>query len=194
MANHNAPAVQNVQLTTQSTGQVAYKFRADASWIKLSAITGSLSASAPATVNVAVDPVQLAAPGTYSGTVTILSGAAPPQFINVTATVRIDQSNVVASIAPNVVVQSGGQWSFQIRLQETAGAATHLTALKFNGADYTSSIPAWFGTSNIAANGGIMAPLSGSGLFPAGDQYFEFWGVDDASGQSWYRVATVTFR
>jgi len=23
---------------------------------------------------------------------------------------------------------------------------------------------------------------------------FEFWGVDEASGQPWYRVATVTFQ
>jgi hypothetical protein len=35
--------------------------------------------------------------------------------------------------------------------------------------------------------------LHGAGVFPQGDQYFEFWGVDEASGQSWYRVATVSF-
>lgn len=193
IANHAAPAAQNVQLTTQSTGQVTYKLRADASWIKLSAMTGNVSAKTPGTVSVSVDPAQLATAGQYSGTITILSGAAPPQFINVTATVRVDQSNVVASITPATVVQAGG-WSLQIRLLETAGSATHVTAMKFNGADYTSSIATWFGTNAIAANGAIVAPLSGQGLFPAGDQYFEFWGVDDASGQPWYRVATVTFR
>jgi hypothetical protein len=173
---------------------VVYKLRADASWIKLSGITGSLSAKTPATVTVSVDAAQLAQPGKYSSTVTILSGAAPPQFLQVTASVRVDQSNVVASITPNPVVQGGGQWSFQIRLAETAGASTRVTALKFNGADYSSKIAGWFGTDRIAASGAIVAPLHGTGVLPYGDQYFEFWGVDDASGQPWYRVATVTFQ
>jgi Viral BACON domain len=194
MANHAAPAAQTVQLVTQSTGQVAYKLRADASWIKLTAITGSLSAKAPATVSISLDPAQLSQPGDYSSTVTIFSGAAPPQFLRVTATVRVDQSNVVARITPNPVAQAGAQWSFQIRLADTAGASTRVTAMKFNGADYSSSIVNWFGTDRIPASGAIVAPLSGSGVFPHGDQYFEFWGVDDASGQSWYRVATVTFQ
>jgi hypothetical protein len=194
MVNHAAPAAQTVQLVTQSTGQVVYKLRADASWIKLSGITGSLSAKTPATVTVSVDAAQLVQPGQYSSTVTILSGAAPPQFLRVTASVRVDQSNVVASITPNPVVQGGGQWSFQIRLAETAGASTRITALKFDGAEYSSKIAGWFGTDRIAASGAIVAPLHGTGVFPHGDQYFEFWGVDDASGQPWYRVATVTFQ
>ena len=124
---------------------------------------------------------------------TILSGAAPPQFLRVTAVVRVDQSNVVASITPNPVVQNGAEWSFQIRLADTAGASTRVTALKFNGTDYSANIATWFGTDRIAASGAIVATLHGAGVFPHGDQYFEFWGVDEASGQSWYRVATVTF-
>ena len=92
------------------------------------------------------------------------------------------------------MVQAGAQWSFQIRLQETAGASTRVTALKFNGADESANIVSWFGTDRIPASGAIVAPLSGAGVFPHGDQYFEFWGVDEASGQPWYRVATVTFQ
>jgi hypothetical protein len=92
------------------------------------------------------------------------------------------------------VTQSGGQWSFQIRLAETAGAATRLTAVKVNGDDYTSSIKNWFGSDAIPANGTLTAPLHGTGLWPSGDQYFEFWGVDQASGQQWYRVTTVKFQ
>ena len=194
IANHAAPAAQTVQLVTQSTGQVVYKLRADASWIKLSGITGSLSAKTPAAVAVSVDTAQLAQPGQYSSTVAIFSGAAPPQFLRVTAAVRVDQSNVLASITPDTVAQGGGQWSFQIRLAETTGASTRVTALKFDGADYSSKIAGWFGTDRIAASGAIVAPLHGAGVFPHGDQYFEFWGVDDASGQPWYRVATVTFQ
>jgi hypothetical protein len=193
LANHTAPGAQAIQLVTQSTGQVVYKLRADASWIKLSGFTGSVSAKTPASVNVSIDPAQLMQSGQYSGTVTIFSGAASPQFLRVTAAVRADQSNVVAAITPNPVVQNGGEWSFQIRLADTAGAATRLTAVKFNGEDYSANIATWFGTDRIPASGAIVATLHGSGVFPHGDQYFEFWGVDEASGQSWYRVATVTF-
>ena len=194
VTNHAPASAQAVQLVTQSTGQVLYKLRADASWIKLTPVSGSLSAKTPATVTVSVDAAQLAQAGQYSSTVTILSGAAPPQYIQVTATVRVDQSNVVASITPNPVVQSGGQWSFQIHLAETGGASTRVTALKINGTTYSSNIVSWFGTDHIAASGAIVASLHGTGVFPHGDQYFEFWGADDASGQPWYRVVTVTFQ
>ena len=193
VANHAAPAGQTVQLTTQSASQAAFKLRADAPWISLSAAAGSLTAGHPAQITLSVDPAQLAQPGQYSGTVTILSGAAPPQFIDVTATAPVDQSNVVASISPNPVYQSGGQWSFTIRLAETAGAATRVTVLRLNGTDYSPYIASWFGTASIAANAAIEAPLNAAGL-PPGDQYFEFEGIDNASGQTWYRVATVTLR
>ena len=194
VANRTAPAGQSIRLTTQTSGQVPYRLRSDASWISTSVSSGTVSANASSPVTITIDPAQLAQPGQYQGTVTILSSSAAPQFINVTATVKADQSNVTATISPNPIEQTGGQWSFQIRLAETAGVATRLTALKFNGADYTSSVAGWFGTTSIQANGSITAPLTGAGLFPAGDQYFEFWGVDEASGTPWYRVATVTFR
>jgi hypothetical protein len=194
LSNHAAPAGQSVQLSTQSAGQMAFKLRADASWIKLSTTNGRVSANAPVQVTVSADTDQLQQPGQYSSTVTILSGAAAPQFINVTVNVALDQSNVMAAISPNPVTQSGGQWNLQVRLQETGGVATRVTQLKVNGADYSSSIQNWFGTDHLAANGAIVAPLQGSGVFANGDQYFEFWGIDDASGQHWYRVAVVTFQ
>ena len=110
------------------------------------------------------------------------------------AAVTVTSAPMAPTITPNPVVPSGGQWSFQIRLLETAGVATRVTGLKVNGSDYSTSINAWFGTSHIGANGAIVAPLHGTGVFPDGVQYFEFWGVDDASNQPWYRVTTVTFQ
>ena len=192
--NRVAPAGQTVQLTTQSTGQTTYKVRADASWIQLSSINGTVSSKTPANLTITPDLTKLLQPGTYTSTVTIFSGAAPLQYLTVIAVVAQDQSNVVATVTPSPVVQNGGQWSFEIKLAETAGVATHITAAKFNGADYTSSLAGWFGTVKMAANGSIVAPLTGTGRFPVGDQYFEFWGVDDASGQAWYRTAVVSFR
>src|SRR5262249_45314084 len=144
--------------------------------------------------NITVDPAQFNRPGQYTGTVTILSGTAPPQFINVTASVVQTESNVQVEIAPAVVTEADGFWSFRVRLAETAGASTTLTAIKVNGADYSASIREWFGTDAIGARGSIEAPLQVGGRFPAGVQYFEFSGVDDFSGKTWYRVATITFQ
>ncbi|HXA49299.1 MAG TPA: hypothetical protein VNV86_03295 [Candidatus Acidoferrum sp.] len=193
VTNHAASAPQAIRMTTQTAGQVPFELRADAPWISVSTVNGVVSASAPAPVTLTIDPAKLPQPGQYQGTVTILTGSAAPQFINVTATVKVDQSNLTASISPSPVVQNGGQWSFQVKLAETGGVSTRLTAVKFNGADYTANIANWFGSARIPANGSITAPLTGTGLFPAGDEYFEFWGVDD-SGTPWYRVATVTFK
>jgi hypothetical protein len=194
VANRTAPAAQVVRLTTQSTSQISYKLRADASWVRLSTMTGTLSANSPAQVSISIDPAQFDRPDTYSTTVTIFSGAAAPQFVNITATMTAAPSAVNVTITPNPVVQSGGQWSFMIRLEETGGAPTRVTALKLNTTDYSSSIKGWFGTDHIDAKGAIEAPLQGKGRFPSGTQYFEFWGIDDATGQHWYRVATIAFQ
>jgi hypothetical protein len=193
VTGRTAPAAQTFRLTTQSGGQITYKLRADAPWIQLSTITGNVSANAPATVTITIDPTQFDQPQQYAGTVTIFSGAAPPQFLNVAAAVSAPQSNVVESLTPNPVYQSGGQWSFKIRLAETAGVATTIAAMKINGTDYSTSIKGWFGTDHIAANGAIEAPIQAPGSLPGGIQFFEFWGTDDASGQHWYRVATVSW-
>ena len=189
VTNHAAAPSQTVQLTTGSADQAAYKLRADAGWILLPTASGTVSAGAPAKVAVAVDASQLTQPGEYDGTITILSGAAAPQYIDVTVQVQSIQSNVAVSISPNPVYQSGGQWSFTIGMTESGGAGTRITALKINGVDYSSAIASWFGANYLPANGSLAAPLSGSGPFVPGTQFFEFWGQDD-SGQAWYREAT----
>ena len=79
-----------------------------------------------------------------------------------------------------------------MRLAETGGVATRVAGMKINGTDYSSSVKTWFGTDRIAANGAIEAPLQAPGSFPAGIQFLEFWGTDEASGQTWYRVASVS--
>ena len=193
VVNKAAPAAQTVQLSSPTTGKVAFQVRPDALWIGVSAANGQISASSPVTLKISVDPTQLPQPGQYTNTVTILAGSAAPVFINVTVTVQASQSNVVAVVAPAVVTASNGSWSFQMQLTETGGVATSLTALKINGTDYSGNIVRWFGTNHLAALGTIQAPLQASGV-AVGPQFFEFWGVDDASGQTWYRVASATFQ
>ena len=191
--NAAAPPAQKVQLTTESTGKIAFKLRADAPWILVSPVSGTLSAGSPATVEIAIDPAKFDRSGRYSSTVTVLSGAAPPRFVNVTADASADRSNVKVSISPDPVYQTNGLWTLTIRLQDTGGAATRFTAFKLNGRDFSSGIAEWFGGDAIAAGGALQANLQSDAAFPAGDQYFEFWGVDTATGQPWYRSVAVSF-
>jgi hypothetical protein len=192
VVNQAAPAAQTVQLTSATPGRVAFQVRPDALWIGVSATSGQISAASPVALKISVDPTQLPQPGQYSSTVTILAGSAAPQFINVTVTVQAPQSNV-SVVAPATVFASNGVWGFQIQLTETAGAATSVTALKIDGTDYSAVIAPWFGTSHLAALGTIQASLKVSGV-PVGPHFFEFWGIDDTSGQTWYRVAETTFK
>ena len=146
-----------MQLVTQSTGQVTYKLRAD-SFLDpaFPASRAALSAKTPATVSISIDPAQLTQPGQYSSTVTILSGAAPPQFLRVTAGgACVDQSSVVAGITPNPVVQDGAEWSFQNPPgRYRAGAGNPGYRVEVQRCWITPPIIIkWFGTDRIAASG-----------------------------------------
>ncbi|MGE5323156.1 MAG: N,N-dimethylformamidase beta subunit family domain-containing protein, partial [Actinomycetota bacterium] len=79
-----APAAQPINVYNEGTGTLGWTASASASWIVLSAASGST----PATLSVSVNPIGLAA-GTYTGTVTVTpsGGATGPQTINVSLTV-----------------------------------------------------------------------------------------------------------
>jgi hypothetical protein len=187
-------AVQTVSLTTLDTSTVTFKLSPDAPWVHLSALTGSVSAATPFKVQISVDPRYFIASDTYTTTIAVQSGAAPPQFINVKVTMKIDTSNVVPSAIPNPVLQNGGKWTLKLHLDETNGAATQLTILKIDGVDYSSNIAGWFGTNRLAANGSLEGTISTGGLVTPVNKYFEFFGQDTASGTRWYRALTVTFK
>jgi hypothetical protein len=152
-----------------------------------------VSASSPAKIQVTVDPRYLIRSDSYTSTITILSGAAPPQYIDVRADMKIDTSNVSVSANPNPVPESGIIWQLTLHLQETNGAATKLTGMRIDGTDYSSNLATWFGDGGIGANGSIDATIHTSGLVTPVNKFFEFFGQDVASGQPWYRTLTVTF-
>jgi hypothetical protein len=184
---------QTVNLTTQATNPVTFGIRSDANWIKVSAPASTVSASQPTPLTITINPSMLNQAGTYAGTVTILSGAAPPQFINVNATIKMDISNVVASASPNPVQQgSDGYWSYTVQLKESAGVSTQLTRMRIDGRDYTSDIASWFGSTQLPAGGTLQAPLKANVFAVPDNQIFEIWGVDNASGKNWYRSLTVS--
>jgi len=172
---------------------VTFGIRSDANWIKVSAPASTVSASQPTPLTITINPSMLNQAGTYAGTVTILSGAAPPQFINVNATIKMDISNVVASASPNPVQQgSDGYWSYTVQLKESAGVSTQLTRMRIDGRDYTSDIASWFGSTQLPAGGTLQAPLKANVFAVPDNQIFEIWGVDNASGKNWYRSLTVS--
>jgi lysyl endopeptidase len=189
---------QTVALTTQSANAVGFKIRADAPWIKVSSVSGQISATSPAALAIAIDPKYFDRAGSFTSTITITSGAAGPQFINIRVDAAVQRSTVAISFTPDPVVEQppdsdGTRWVFAVKLQERSGVATRITGLKINGTDYSQFITEWFGTDRLDASGTLQATLRASGVFPRGDQYFEFTGQDENSTQSWFQAVTVQF-
>jgi hypothetical protein len=107
---------------------------------------------------------------------------------------KIDTSTVTVSAIPNPVSQNGTTWSLRLHLAESNGSPTRLTGLRIDGADYSEQIAAWFGSNRVAALGALDANINTSGLVTPVDKFFEFFGRDEGSGQTWYRTLTVTFK
>ncbi len=188
---------QTVQLTTGAASAVEFKARPDEPWIQVSASSQSVSTSAPVQLTVSVNAAYLSQAGPYIGTVTILSGAAPPQYINVRVDMATQLSKVVITANPNPVLPVAGAeglvWTVGLNLRETNGVATSLTGLRINGTDYSAQIAQWFGTAAVSADGSIDATLSTTGLTASTDEYFEFFGTDPGSGKTWYQELVVNF-
>lgn len=181
-----------VQLTTQSANPVNFSVRPDAPWIQVSNPATSTSASQPAPLTITINPKLLAQPKTYTGTVTILSGAAPPQYVNVRAEMTVDASNVSVSTDPNPVAQGAdGLWSYMLQLRENAGVNTRVTLLRIDGRDYSGQIVDWFGSDSLPGGGLLETSLKARVLIAPVTQTIEAGGIDEG-GRNWYRVFTVS--
>jgi hypothetical protein len=107
-------------------------------------------------------------------------------------------SVVVPSIEPSPVYQQapdadGYTWFYTVRVAETAGAPTTITAFSIDDYDLTGSISAWFGSNKLAAKGSLSAQLRSKDLGLPSDHVFAFAGVD-ASGQKWSKQVSASFR
>lgn len=82
------PATQHVTISNNGAGAMNWTATPSASWIQLSATSGTVVSSSPYALNINPNLADLA-PGTYTGTVTINSNnalAGSPQIVNVTLT------------------------------------------------------------------------------------------------------------
>jgi hypothetical protein len=86
---------------------------------------------------------------------------------------------IAVTFTPNPVTGSGGQWTYQVNLQETGGVGFTLTKMTINGGDVTGLIVPIFGTARIDANGTIRGTTSSSGGTPPLDYVWTVTGTDD---------------
>jgi uncharacterized protein (TIGR03437 family) len=116
---------------------------------------------------------------------------------SVTVTVPTTASAVIPSVVPDPVYQdasptNGCLFFFTIRLNEIAGVATTLTGFTFGATDYSSSIPAFFGSGSIPAYGTISDAFCASVATVPSTLTLGFNGVD-ASGKTWAQQIAVPF-
>jgi uncharacterized protein (TIGR03437 family) len=131
---------------------------------------------------------------TYSGSTVFLSSRATG---TVTVTVPTASSAVIPSVVPNPVYQQdpdsdGYAWFYTVRLAEVSGSATTLTGFSIAGTDHTAEIPAWFGSTSLAARATLTASIRSRGLTVPANRVLVFSGVD-SSGKAWSQQLTVPF-
>jgi subtilase family serine protease len=180
--------------TTSPTGSVSFTLGNNS--LGGAALSGS---GGTATASISIFGGKLPAPTNavqayYPGSLTFTSssGTATLSLGTPTAT-----SNVVPSVMPNPVYQqapdaNGDRFFFTIQLKETAGIATTLTGLSFNGVSYAASIVNFFGTATLPAHGTISATMKAQNMAVPTSVAMGFTGVD-ASGATWTQQIAVPF-
>ena len=188
---------QSLSLTTGSTAPIPYSLSASQPWITLGATTGNVSASSPASVVVGINLAYFTSSTNAQGTITVSSGTLAPVSVTVQASITLASSKVTISVSPNPVYQqapdsNGDAWRFTVKLTETAGVGTTLTAFKAGSSDLSSSIPTFFGTNRISAGGTVTANLGYKVLTVPSTVTFEADGTD-AGGRTWSSQIVVPF-
>ena len=120
----------------------------------------------------------------YSGS----SGFSASSGSAVVAVAAVVPSNVVATAAKTTNAQSG--FAVKIQLQETAGGATTLTGFTINGTNFTPTIAASFGGTQIAADGTLATTMNIQWTPLPATLVFVFNGVD-ASGRQWTQTVSL---
>jgi uncharacterized protein (TIGR03437 family) len=93
-AGGTVPAAQSIQITNSGTGTLAWSAKASASWLSLSATSGT----APSTLSVSISPASLTA-GTYSGNIQLSATGASNSPLTVAVSLTVTGAVVPPSLA-----------------------------------------------------------------------------------------------
>jgi hypothetical protein len=124
---------------------------------------------------------------TYAGAGSF-AGSAGSTTVSVTAS---RTSNVIVAAAKTTSTQSG--FPVRIQLQEQNGLATTLTGFSINGTDFTPSIAAFFGTTQMAADGALTGTMVIQWNPLPAVLVFVFTG-EDVSGAKWSQTVSLATR
>ncbi len=166
-------------------------------WLGVSRTQGTVRAGSPLSVQFWARPALINRTGTYTGTISVISGKTV-QTLTVTANVRIIPSAVSLEGTPNPVAptnpdSNGCRYFFNLTAKETGGIATNLTALRINGDDYTSQLASWFSATSIPANGQLEARVRVCSPLKPAPHVFTLAGTDPLTGRTWTQSTTIEF-
>jgi hypothetical protein len=116
------------------------------------------------------------APGVYPVVFTVGTAASPPLNL----TVGSAAANVQFTIPPSTNQAADSGYHYTTQLSETGGVGVNLTRLVVFGADYSSQIANWFGSTRLAANGKLSGSFAAScSCSPPWDGIWQITGTDD---------------
>jgi uncharacterized protein (TIGR03437 family) len=190
------PAQQKIGLTTLSATPLGYTAQANRPWIKIPA-TGIVSAAAPASLAVSVDPASLTVAGSYSGSITVTLATGSSVSIPVVVATVVTRSNVSVGVTPNPVYEfidtSGPVWIFTVTVQENAGVNTRVTGFKVDSTDLTAFVQSTYG-ADLAASASFSTSIQvPNATFPS-THTVEVDGMDSATGNTWKQTVPVQFQ
>jgi uncharacterized protein (TIGR03437 family) len=137
-------AAQSLQITNTGTGTLAWSATASASWLSLSAASGT----APSTLSVSILPTSLTA-GTYTGNIQISATGASNSPVTVAVTLTVTAAVVSLAVAPKTLTFN----------YASGGSIPAAQSISIMNAAWTASTSAlWISLS--AASGAAPATLS----------------------------------
>jgi uncharacterized protein (TIGR03437 family) len=177
-----------VTLTTGSTTPISFTTATNRAWMNVSS-GGTLSAAAPATVTVTLDPTQLTTAGTFNGFVTITPAAGSAVNLVVTVSVARSQSNVSMSFSPNPVYYSetSKRWNYSLTFSESAGVDTRVSSLKVDDYEALGSSFSLAGLGSVTLSGWV------TGVTPPETLTFVASGKDVSTARAWQISQDVPF-
>lgn len=199
------PQRQTVTITTDSKSPAPFRLAFGAPWVSAREASGTVSADAPASVEVLVLPGLLARAGKHRAQVSVLPSAqgmwttpAKPAVFEVELDAARSEPAVSLSIDPNPLqaippTAEGFNVRFTLRLEEKAGIPVRITWLRMDGADYSHRIAQLLGSSELAAGAILERRVEGRMEAGGEERLFEAGGWAPSTGARWSASAKVAF-